>query len=244
MWRKVEAMPASMRVAVVSAALVALLPLANVSYQIIRKPTELLFFVGTALDKEPADTWRRYEAHFRSSSTDTIAPELLAALAQTESSGNPVARTYWRWRLTWNPLAIYKPASSAVGLYQMTDPAFAEANSYCIRQHMVVTADCRFNDLYVRTLPSHATELAAIYLDRNVAKVLAAAPKNTVSSRQKQDLAALIHLCGAGPGRAFVRRGFRPAAGEQCGDHLVAAYIAKVNEMKRQFQKLAANDKS
>jgi len=237
-------MPASMRVAVVSAALVALLPLANVSYQIIRKPTELLFFVGTALDKEPADTWRRYEAHFRSSSTDTIAPELLAALAQTESSGNPVARTYWRWRLTWNPLAIYKPASSAVGLYQMTDPAFAEANSYCIRQHMVVTADCRFNDLYVRTLPSHATELAAIYLDRNVAKVLAAARKNTVSSRQKQDLAALIHLCGAGPGRAFVRRGFRPAAGEQCGDHLVAAYIAKVNEMKRQFQKLAANDKS
>lgn len=237
-------MPAPMRVAVVSAALVALLPLANVSYQIIRKPTELLFFVGTALDKEPADTWRRYEAHFRSSSTDTIAPELLAALAQTESSGNPVARTYWRWRLTWNPLAIYKPASSAVGLYQMTDPAFAEANSYCIRQHMVVTADCRFNDLYVRTLPSHATELAAIYLDRNVAKVLAAAPKNTVSSRQKQDLAALIHLCGTGPGRAFVRRGFRPAAGEQCGDHLVAAYIAKVNEMKRQFQKLAANDKS
>ncbi|MGY3590324.1 hypothetical protein ACVIGB_010093 [Bradyrhizobium sp. USDA 4341] len=244
MWRKLEAMPAAMRVAVVSAALVALLPLANVSYQIIRKPTELFFFVGTALDKEPADTWRQYGAHFRSSSTDIIAPELLAALAQTESSGNPVARTYWRWRLTWNPLAIYKPASSAVGLYQMTDPAFAEANSYCIRHHAVVTTDCRFNGLYVRTLPSHATELAAIYLDRNVARVLAAAPKDTASPRQKQDLAALIHLCGTGPGRAFVRRGFRPAAGEQCGDHLVAAYIAKINEMKRQFQKLAANDKS
>src|SRR6267142_211412 len=49
--------------------------------------------------------------------------ELLAALAQVESAGNPVARTYWRWRLSWNPLAIYQPASSAVGTYQMTDAA-------------------------------------------------------------------------------------------------------------------------
>ncbi|WP_223973472.1 hypothetical protein [Bradyrhizobium sp. RD5-C2] len=126
----------------------------------------------------------------------------------------------------------------------MTDPAFAEANSYCIRQHAVVTADCRFNGLYVRTLPGHATELAAIYLDGNVARVLAAVPKNTASPQQKQDLAALIHLCGTGPARAFVRRSFRPAPGERCGDHLVAAYIAKVNEMKRQFQKLAANEGS
>ena len=26
-----------------------------------------------------------------------MTPELLAALAQVEGSGNPVARTYWRW---------------------------------------------------------------------------------------------------------------------------------------------------
>jgi hypothetical protein len=32
-----------------------------------------------------------------------------------------------------------------------------------------------------------------------------------------------------------------PAAGERCGDHLVAAYLAKVNAMKRQFLRLAAN---
>jgi hypothetical protein len=29
-------------------------------------------------------------------------------------------------------------------------------------------------------------------------------------------------------------------AGEHCGDHLVAAYLAKVNTMKRQFLRLAA----
>lgn len=218
-------------------------PLANIAYQVVRKPTELFFFVGTALDKEPAETWQQYGADFRTYSTDTVTPELLAALAQTESSGNPVTRTYWRWRLTWNPLAMYKPASSAVGLFQMTDPAFAEASRYCIRRHAVVATGCWLGSLYLRPLPSHATELAAVYLDRNVASVLAAVPKSTASPQQKQDLAALIHLCGAGPGRTFVRRGFRPVAGQHCGDHLVAAYLAKVNRMKRQFLTLAANDK-
>ena len=43
-----------------------------------------------------------------------------------------------RWRLTWNPFAIYQPASSSVGMYQMTDAPFAEARHYCIRDHIVV----------------------------------------------------------------------------------------------------------
>jgi hypothetical protein len=30
-------------------------------------------------------------------------------------------------------------------------------------------------------------------------------------------------------------------AGERCGDHLVAAYLARVNAMKRQFLHLAAD---
>jgi hypothetical protein len=31
-------------------------------------------------------------------------------------------------------------------------------------------------------------------------------------------------------------------AGERCGDHLVASYISRVNAMKRQFLRLAADD--
>jgi hypothetical protein len=62
------------------------------------------------------------------------------------------------------------------------------------------------------------------------------------SAQQKQDLAAFIHLCGAGPARAFVHRSFRMRAGERCGDQLVAAYVARVNAMKRQFLRLAADD--
>src|SRR6202022_2735915 len=143
-------------------------PLANLVYQVVRKPTELLFFVGGALDKVPTETWRQYGPLFRKHYTDTITPELLAALAQVESTGNPVARTYWRWRLTWNPFAVYKPASSAVGMYQMTDAAFAEARQYCIRHHTVVEDGCWFNGLYTRVVPSHAIELTAVFLDRKV----------------------------------------------------------------------------
>ena len=232
---KLAAAPSAVRIAFLVATILAAFWLANLVYQVVRKPTELLFFVGRSLDKTPTETWRQYGPLFREYATDTITPELLAALAQVESSGNPVARTYWRWRLTWNPFAIYKPASSAVGLYQTTDPAYAEAARYCVRRHAVVDAGCGFNSLYIRVVPSHAIELAAVYLERKVAAVLAGAPDAKASPQQKQDLAALIHLCGAGRAWVFVRRGFQVMAGERCGDHPVAAYLAKVNAMKRQF---------
>ena len=193
------------------------------------------------VDKEPPETWRQYGPLFRAYATHTITPELLAALAQTESSGNPVARTYWRWRLSLNPFAIYQPASSAVGLYQMTDPAFAEAARFCIRENAVTDTGCGFSSLYVRAFPSHAIELASVYLDRNVAGVLDLADDVKASPQQKQDLATFIHLCGAGPATAYARRKFQMIAGERCGDHLVSAYVARVNAMKRQFLRLAAD---
>lgn len=215
----------------------------NLVYHVVHKPTELFFVVGGALDKKPSETWRQYGPLFRAYSTSTITPELLAALAQVESTGNPVARTYWRWQFNWNPFAVYRPASSAVGLYQMTDAAYAEAARSCIRKNVVVDNDCGLTSLYIRAIPSHAIELAAVYLDRNVAAVLARVPDATASPQQKQDLAAFIHLCGAGPAGAFARRRFQMTAGERCGDHLVAAYLARVNAMKRQFLRFAADSR-
>lgn len=81
-----------------------------------------------------------------------------------------------------------------------------------------------------------------MYLDRNVANVLAHAGEVKASAQQKQDLAAFIHLCGAGPATAYARRHVQMLAGERCGDHLVASYISGVNAMKRQFLRLAADD--
>ncbi len=150
--RRLGRTPRAIRIAGITVILFIVLALSNLVYQVIHKPTELLFFVGHRLDKEPAETWRQYGSLFRTYSTGTIPPELLAALAQNESSGNPVERTYWRWRWSFNPFAIYQPASSAVGLFQMTDGAFAEAAHFCIRVNAVTDTGCGFGP-YIRALP-------------------------------------------------------------------------------------------
>ncbi|MBR0780180.1 transglycosylase SLT domain-containing protein [Bradyrhizobium iriomotense] len=234
--------PRIVRIAGVITILFAAIALLNLLYHVIRKPTELFVLVGNTLDKEPAETWRHYGPLFRTYSTTTITPELLAALAQVESSGNPVARTYWRWRWSFNPLAIYRPASSAVGLFQMTDPAYRDAARFCVRGNAVTENGCGSSFLYIRAIPSHAIELTSVYLDRQVAMVLSLAGDVKASREQKQDLAAFIHLCGAGPATSYARRKFQTIAGERCGDHLVAGYVGRVNAMKRQFLRLAAED--
>jgi len=234
--------PRAVRIAASIGILLALFAFLNIAYHVIRKPTELFVLLGNTLDKDPSETWRQYGPLFRTYSTPTITPELLAALAQVESSGNPVARTYWRWRWSFNPLAIYKPASSAVGLFQMTDPAFAEAARFCVRGNAVTQTGCGFTNLYIRAIPSHAIELTSVYLDRQVAMVLGLAGDVKATAAQKQDLAAFIHLCGAGPATAYARRKFQMIPGERCGDHLVAGYVGKVNAMKRVFVRLAAED--
>jgi hypothetical protein len=110
-----------------------------------------------------------------------------------------------------------------------------------IRANAVTDAGCGFGP-YIRAIPSHAIELASVYLDRNVAAVLARAGDVTATPQQKQDVAAFIHLCGGGPATAFARRKFQMQADERCGDHSVAAYVARVNAMKKVFVKLAAGD--
>ena len=115
-----------MRVVAATTAVLAVFSVVKFIYQILRKPTEVFALIPSEFNKAPIETWREYAPLFREYSTTSISPELLAALAQVESAGNPIARTYWRWRLTSDPLAVYQPASSAVGMYQMTDAAFAE----------------------------------------------------------------------------------------------------------------------
>ena len=243
------AAPLAVRIALVAIALVLVWSVANWTYHVIRKPSELFFPVSGRLTKAPPETWRSYAPLFRRHSTATITPELLAALAQVEGAGNPVARTYWRWQVAWNPFEVYRPASSAVGMYQITNPTFREAKRFCIRDHVVVERGrwhdlkaCWFNSLYTRVIPSHAVELTSALLDRDVARTLARRGIATATPRQKQDMAAIIHLCGVGGGDDYARRGFRLLSGQQCGDHDVGRYLAQVNAMKRLFARLAASE--
>ena len=220
----------------------------NWMVQVGRKPAEVFGAVGDSFVKAPAQTWREYGPLFDEHSTAVITPELLAALAQVESSGNPVARTYWRWRFSWNPFELYRPASSAVGMFQLTDGTFAEARRYCIHDHVVVEDgpwddphSCWFNALYTRVVFAHAVEMTAALLDRTVARILARHHMNA-SLLQRQNLATIIHLCGDGAGDEYARRGFRFRAGQRCGDHDPRRYLAQVNALKRQFARMAAAD--
>lgn len=216
----------------------------NWSYHAISKPTELFFPVERALHKAPRETWREYGALFEEHSTSVITPSLLAALAQAEGAGNPVARTYWRLQFTsWNPFEWYQPASSAVGMFQLTNGTFQQAKRYCIHHHIVVEDgpwhdinSCWFNSLYVRVRPSDAIELTASLLDRQVMQTVGNQPATV---QQKHDLAAIIHLCGAGVGREYAKRNYRVLPNQQCGDHDVQAYLARISTLKRQFAKLA-----
>jgi hypothetical protein len=217
----------------------------NGVYQVIRKPSELFFPVSGTLNKTPTATWRKYGPLFKRYSTDTISPELLAALAQVEGAGNPLVRTYWRWSWRPAPFEVYRPASSAVGMYQITDGTFAEARRYCIRRHAVIEdgpwndwKSCWFNRLYTRVVPAHAVELTSAYLDRSVARVLEHHHPRPVTLEQKHELAALIHLCGAGAGELYVRRGLRLAEDQRCGDHQARDYIARVTGAERVFAAL------
>ena len=86
-------------------------------------------------------------------------------------------------------------------MYQITDGTFAIARRYCVHRHRVVEEgpwydfkSCWLNELYTRTVPSHAVEMTAAYLDRGVADVLGRHPGLRATLEQKQTLATMMHL--------------------------------------------------
>ena len=216
----------------------------NWIYQTIRKPAELLSPISSSFVKSPQATWQSYAPLFEKYSTAVVSTELLAALAQVEANGNPVALPYWRWKWSWYPWEIYRPASSAIGMFQLTDGTFAEARKYCIRDHHVLTEgswydpnSCWLNALYSRNIPSHAVEMTAAYLHKNVVAILGAR-LGKATRDEKERLAAVIHLCGVKHARSFAERGLRVTATERCGTHSVHTYISQVNAMKYRFHRL------
>lgn len=246
--RAISKTPPATRIALGAAVFLLLFLTVNWTYHAITKPTEVFFPLDTSLDKSVAETWKDYGPLFREHATAVITADLLAALAQVEGSGNPLARTYWHWQFSWNPFKWYEPASSAVGMFQMTDGTFHAAQRYCIHDHVVAEdgpwqawRSCWFNGLYTRVLPSHAIEMTAALLDRHVAITIGKQQQATF--RQKQELAAVINLCGARTGRDFAVRRFRLTPHQRCGSHDARTYLTRVALMQQQFVKLNAGGK-
>src|ERR1700749_2123586 len=98
-------------------------------------------------------------------------------------------------------------------MYQMTDAALGEVQGYCILHHTVVESGCSATAFHSRVVPRHATEFTAVFLDRKVAAILGHRRKSTFSRQQREEPAAIIHLCGTGPATAFARRLLREQLG-------------------------------
>jgi hypothetical protein len=211
---------------------------------VVRKPTELVALVRGPEPLAPAQTWERYGAACRENATPLVRAEVLAALIQAESAGDPLARTYWRWRWSWNPFEVYAPASSAVGILQITDGTFAEARRYCIHDHAVAAegawldpSACWFNALYFRTSAADSIEMTAARMHLVMVDVCARRPRPP-GAADLAGLAAVVHLCGRERGEAFAARGFRLAAGERCGDHDAREYVERVRALAAVFARL------
>ncbi len=250
--RAVLASPPIVRAVVIPTLLLLLWLGVNWAYQTFHKPTEIFFPLDHSLNKQPGRDMEAIRIAFPRACDcghhtgvsrragagrgrgESCGTDLLAMATDVESLG-----------------AGIQPASSAVGMYQITDGTFSEATRYCIHDHVVVEdgpwhdlQSCWFNSLYTRILPSHAIELTAALLDRQVTQTIGPQRIGKVTLQRKQDLAAVIHLCGAGAGRAYAARGLRLTRNQRCGDHDVSDYLARINELKFEFAKPAAGDKT
>lgn len=220
----------------------------NFFIQIVRKPTEVLRFAHLGRTRSPRETWNKYGEDFRSHATDVITADLLAALTQVESAGDSLSSPGWTWHWSRNPWRWYSPESSAVGLLQMTDGNFGAARALCVKNGHVATEgawydldSCRFNGSYSRLVGSHSIEMTSAFLHVSVERALSHF-RGRASLRDKQKLAAVMHLCGPNKGPEFVRAGFDVGAMGFCGTQRVSSYVRLVMKYRAQFARWSAEE--
>ncbi|MCB0348754.1 MAG: hypothetical protein KDD37_07955 [Bdellovibrionales bacterium] len=216
----------------------------NIILGVIRKPAHLLNPISKLFYKVPSQTWNSYKDVFSSYETDILDAHFLAALAQTESSGNPIATAYWQFSFKQDILSIFQPASSSIGLYQMTYDTFEDAKRFCFLNGEVRADDnranlkiCWKNNFRFRFLVSDSVSLTSARLHYYTQKVLKKY-KGAVSKLKQQQLAAIIQLCGPNRASSFIRNGFSVKSMGLCGSHSVPAYVARVFKYKKIFESI------
>ena len=198
---------------------------------------ELFFPVSGALSKTPTETWREYGALFRHLDI-AVTPELLAALAQVEAAGNPVARAVARARVGGSARALPAGLRARWACTRSPTARSAKPGATASATTSPSRTGCWLNSLAMRVIPSHAVEMTR--------------PISTAAWPRCSPAGACARRAAeAGPRRAhppvrrargelFVRNGFRLMPGQRCGEHDARAYLAQVNAMKRVFARLSA----
>jgi hypothetical protein len=215
--------------------------LLNVIVGVVRKPAHLLTPITKYFYKVPSQTWDSYQGIFETYETQTLDASFLAALAQAESAGNPIATPYWEFTFQQDILSFFRPASSSLGLYQMTYDTFQDAKRFCfVDGRIAVDAkksdlkNCWQNDFKFRFSASDSVHLTSARLSYYTESSLR--KQGVKASRlQRQQTAAIIQLCGPGKAQEFIRSGFNVKKMGACGSHSVSAYIKRVFSYKKTF---------
>jgi len=214
---------------------------ANFLFQLFQKPTEIARYAAGDVRLSPEELWLRYADLFHAHATRDMTPDFLAALAYVESSGNAFAAPRWEIRAISNWRRWYSPRSSAAGLMQFTDATFDRAREYCVHQGRVVHRGawqdldaCWFSGWSTRLSPSDSIEAAAAYLQSQVDESLGAV-RSRVSLRDRQRLAAVIHLCGPGRAGELISSRFLPGKLSPCGKQSPGEYVRRVEQMRTRF---------
>ena len=212
----------------------------NFLVQITRKPAEALGLLGLGRSRSVTETWRAFSHDFERHATEIIDPTFLAAMAQVESSGNPLATPKWRFRWSGSIWNWFAPESTSVGLFQFTDGAFARARKFCIHKGRVARdgpwhdwGSCWFNWAYLRISASDSIEMTSAYLHHEVTTSLGGRKASLANQRR---LAAVIHLCGPGSAGKFIRSGFDLRSAGTCGRHDVRSYVETIERYEQQLR--------
>ena len=235
-----------MKKILIAVILIGLFFLVNWVYHVAQNPTIILHHFKLASGnpwKSAKGTWEAYGSLFERHETDLMTAQFLAAIAQKESAGNPIATTSWGWKWSKNPFEIYAPLSSSAGLFQYTKPTFQDAKRFCVHWGKPILSGswlepwnlCWFNWLYSRTSPSDSIETTSARLHYYVERMTKGRKVGKVNKRK---LATTIHLCGRGKAKKLMKVNFNLNAIGRCGSHNPAKYFQKVDRLRKTFAAL------
>lgn len=211
----------------------------NFAYQIYKNPLHALSFFSRPMNKTPRETWSVYADVFKAGSAGRLSPTLLAALAQVESRGNPLAAPEWRVQLTPDLSGVYAPASSAFGIMQITKGTFDLILKSCGKSGET----CPNRDLATRMRARDSVNMVSGFILRSMEDIITPSGVARLSEEKLIKLAAVIHLCGPEVGRRLARNGYNVNALSRCGSHWPSVYANQVADMKNMFELISARER-
>ena len=212
-----------------------LLSVVNLLLQIYKKPTEVLSVIYEGETLRLEQNWFKYQDIFKAHSTEYVEAETLASIAQVESGGRIWASPKWQWNWTWDYQQIFAPASSALGLMQITSGHMQTVSRYC-EQEGKRNSLCEKQKWWSRLLPSHSVHLAAVYMDKTLRGMVK--QMGGINNQQRVDVAAITHLCGDKKAWTFVKDNFRFQSFSYCGAHKASRYVGRVKRLHKRLKRL------